>query len=88
MTSAVSLVPVYMLILQKLTSVFLLGFEELLDLFTNFSIRNLYIVLSLAVVSHKIQKAIIRDIKLLNFSTYLLTSYLMILDLLTEVHDE
>ena len=49
----------------QLTSVLLLSAEKLLNLVTNFTIRNLDIVLGLSVISHKGEETIIRDVKLM-----------------------
>jgi hypothetical protein len=49
----------------QLTGVLLLDGEKLLNLVTNFSVRNLDIILSLSVFSHQGKESIVRDIKLL-----------------------
>lgn len=50
----------------RLTGVFLVGAEELLDLFANLSLRNLDIFLGIAIVSHERQKAVVSDIQLMS----------------------
>ena len=48
----------------QLTSVLLLFMEELLNLLTNITIRDLDIILSFAIIGHQREETIIRDIKL------------------------
>jgi hypothetical protein len=50
----------------KLTGVFLLGGEKLVNLLTNFAIGNLNIVLGLTIIGHQRKKTIIGDIELLS----------------------
>ena len=50
----------------RLTGVFLLSVEELLDLVANLSVRYLYIILGSAVLRHKRKKVIIGDIQLVS----------------------
>ena len=51
----------------RLTGVFLLGTEELLDLVANFSVGNLDIVLGSAVVRHEGKEAVVSDIELVSY---------------------
>lgn len=48
----------------RLTGVFFLGAEELLDLVANLSIRNLDVIFGCAVIGHERKKIIISDIQL------------------------
>lgn len=51
---------------NRLTSILLIGAEKLLNLVTNFTIRNLDIILGLAVIGHKGEESIVGDIELSN----------------------
>ena len=48
----------------KLTGVFLLGGEKLVNLLANLALRNLDIVFSLTVISHQGEETIVGNIKL------------------------
>lgn len=48
----------------ELTGILLISLEELGDLVTDFAIRDLDVVLGVAVVAHQRKEAIIRDIEL------------------------
>jgi hypothetical protein len=49
---------------DKLTGVFLLGGEKLVNLFANFAFGNLDIVLGLTVISHQGEETIVGNIEL------------------------
>ena len=49
---------------MALTAIFLVDLEHLLEFGPNLPVRNLHIVLSLAVVGHQIEEAIVGDVKL------------------------
>lgn len=48
----------------RLTSIFLLGAEEFLNLIADLTLRYLDVILSIAVVGHQGEESIIRDVKL------------------------
>lgn len=49
---------------MKLTGIFFISAEELLDLVTDFTIRNLDIILGLTIISHKREKTVVRNVEL------------------------
>ena len=51
-----------------LTDVLLLNLEELLDLVANLTVRELDIILGVAVVVHEGEEAIVGDVELMNVS--------------------
>ena len=55
-------------VISELTSVFLIGAEELFDLLADLALRDLDIILGIAVLRHERKKAVVRDVKLARVS--------------------
>lgn len=49
---------------SKLTGVLLIGLEELVDLVANLTIGHLDVVLGVAILTHEVEEAIVRDVEL------------------------
>jgi hypothetical protein len=63
---------------RRLTGVFFLSVEELLDLLTDFTFRNFNVILGLTVVGHQGEESIVRNVKLLMTNQFCQKPYIIL----------